>query len=144
MGSEMCNKRQAGDHVALTEVFDRLAPMVYGGALRVLGHHAAGSAIRLATPIKMLPREIDRVSASNRFQNPQPFGNNFASDAVPFNHRDPVAIHSTPLSLSLLGHSLDCAKSDDEIQSLAGYCLVLEVRELKTSKLPSGQAVNCR
>jgi RNA polymerase sigma-70 factor, ECF subfamily len=31
----------AGDHVALAEVFDRLAPAVYGGALRVLGHHAA-------------------------------------------------------------------------------------------------------
>jgi RNA polymerase sigma-70 factor, ECF subfamily len=31
----------AGDHVALAEVFDRLAPAVYSGALRVLGHHAA-------------------------------------------------------------------------------------------------------
>lgn len=31
----------AGDHVALAEVFDRLAPAVYGGALRVLGYHAA-------------------------------------------------------------------------------------------------------
>jgi RNA polymerase sigma-70 factor, ECF subfamily len=31
----------AGDHSALAEVFDRLAPAVYGGALRVLGHHAA-------------------------------------------------------------------------------------------------------
>jgi RNA polymerase sigma-70 factor, ECF subfamily len=31
----------AGDHGALTEVFDRLAPAVYGVALRVLGHHAA-------------------------------------------------------------------------------------------------------
>jgi RNA polymerase sigma-70 factor (ECF subfamily) len=31
----------AGDHLALAEVFDRLAPAVYGGALRVLGHHAA-------------------------------------------------------------------------------------------------------
>lgn len=30
----------AGDHTALAEVFDRLAPAVYGGALRVLGHHA--------------------------------------------------------------------------------------------------------
>ena len=31
----------AGDHTALAEVFDRLAPAVYGNALRVLGHHAA-------------------------------------------------------------------------------------------------------
>jgi RNA polymerase sigma-70 factor, ECF subfamily len=31
----------AGDHSALAEVFDRLAPAVYGGALGVLGHHAA-------------------------------------------------------------------------------------------------------
>jgi RNA polymerase sigma-70 factor, ECF subfamily len=31
----------AGDHTALAEAFDRLAPAVYGGALRVLGHHAA-------------------------------------------------------------------------------------------------------
>jgi RNA polymerase sigma-70 factor, ECF subfamily len=31
----------AGDHTALAEVFDRLAPGVYAGALRVLGHHAA-------------------------------------------------------------------------------------------------------
>ena len=31
----------AGDHVALAEVFDRLAPAVYSGALRVLRHHAA-------------------------------------------------------------------------------------------------------
>ena len=31
----------AGDHTALAEVFDRLAPAVYSGALRVLGHHAA-------------------------------------------------------------------------------------------------------
>jgi len=31
----------AGDHLALTEVFDRLAPAVYSGALRVLGHDAA-------------------------------------------------------------------------------------------------------
>jgi RNA polymerase sigma-70 factor, ECF subfamily len=31
----------AGDDQALAEVFDRLAPAVYGGALRVLGHHAA-------------------------------------------------------------------------------------------------------
>jgi RNA polymerase sigma-70 factor, ECF subfamily len=31
----------AGDDVALAEVFDRLAPSVYSGALRVLGHHAA-------------------------------------------------------------------------------------------------------
>jgi RNA polymerase sigma-70 factor, ECF subfamily len=31
----------AGDHRALAEVFDRLAPAVYSGALRVLGHHAA-------------------------------------------------------------------------------------------------------
>jgi len=31
----------AGDDHALAEVFDRLAPAVYGGALRVLGHHAA-------------------------------------------------------------------------------------------------------
>jgi RNA polymerase sigma-70 factor (ECF subfamily) len=31
----------AGDHVALAEVFDRLAPAVYSGALRVLGHRAA-------------------------------------------------------------------------------------------------------
>jgi RNA polymerase sigma-70 factor (ECF subfamily) len=31
----------AGDHLALAEVFDRLAPAVYSGALRVLGHHAA-------------------------------------------------------------------------------------------------------
>ena len=31
----------AGDDRALAEVFDRLAPAVYGGALRVLGHHAA-------------------------------------------------------------------------------------------------------
>ena len=31
----------AGDHVALAEVFDRLAPVVYSGALRVLGHDAA-------------------------------------------------------------------------------------------------------
>jgi RNA polymerase sigma-70 factor, ECF subfamily len=31
----------AGDHLALQEVFDRLAPAVYGGAVRVLGHHAA-------------------------------------------------------------------------------------------------------
>jgi RNA polymerase sigma-70 factor, ECF subfamily len=31
----------AGDDLALAEVFDRLAPTVYGGALRVLGHHAA-------------------------------------------------------------------------------------------------------
>ncbi len=30
----------AGDHLALAEVFDRLAPAVYSGALRVLGHHA--------------------------------------------------------------------------------------------------------
>lgn len=31
----------AGDHAALTEAFDRLAPAVYGAALRALGHHAA-------------------------------------------------------------------------------------------------------
>jgi RNA polymerase sigma-70 factor, ECF subfamily len=31
----------AGDDLALAEVFDRLAPAVYGGALRVLGHHEA-------------------------------------------------------------------------------------------------------
>jgi len=31
----------AGDHTALAEVFDRLAPAVYSGALRVLGHDAA-------------------------------------------------------------------------------------------------------
>ena len=31
----------AGDHRALAEVFDRLAPAVYSGALRVLGHDAA-------------------------------------------------------------------------------------------------------
>ena len=31
----------AGDHTALAEVFDRLAPAVYSDALRVLGHHAA-------------------------------------------------------------------------------------------------------
>lgn len=31
----------AGDDVALAEVFDRLAPAVYSGALRVLGHRAA-------------------------------------------------------------------------------------------------------
>jgi RNA polymerase sigma-70 factor (ECF subfamily) len=31
----------AGDDVALAEVFDRLAPAVYSGALRVLGHSAA-------------------------------------------------------------------------------------------------------
>ncbi|MGO9080707.1 MAG: sigma-70 family RNA polymerase sigma factor [Streptosporangiaceae bacterium] len=31
----------AGDHIALAEVFDRLAPAVYSGALRVLGRHAA-------------------------------------------------------------------------------------------------------
>ncbi len=31
----------AGDHLALAEVFDRLAPAVYSGALRVLRHHAA-------------------------------------------------------------------------------------------------------
>lgn len=31
----------AGDHDALAEVFDGLAPVVYGGALSVLGHHAA-------------------------------------------------------------------------------------------------------
>lgn len=31
----------AGDHTALAEVFDSLAPAVYAGALRVLGHHAA-------------------------------------------------------------------------------------------------------
>jgi hypothetical protein len=31
----------AGDHLALAEVFDRLAPAVYSGALRVLGHDAA-------------------------------------------------------------------------------------------------------
>ena len=31
----------AGDHVALAEVFDRLGPAVYSGALRVLGHDAA-------------------------------------------------------------------------------------------------------
>jgi RNA polymerase sigma-70 factor (ECF subfamily) len=31
----------AGDHVALAEVFDQLAPSVYSGALRVLGHDAA-------------------------------------------------------------------------------------------------------
>jgi RNA polymerase sigma-70 factor (ECF subfamily) len=31
----------AGDHVALAEVFDRLAPAVYRGALQVLGHEAA-------------------------------------------------------------------------------------------------------
>ena len=31
----------AGDDRALAEVFDRLAPAVYGGALGVLGHHAA-------------------------------------------------------------------------------------------------------
>jgi len=31
----------AGDHDALAEVFDQLAPAVYSGALRVLGHHAA-------------------------------------------------------------------------------------------------------
>jgi RNA polymerase sigma-70 factor (ECF subfamily) len=31
----------AGDQLALAEVFDRLAPAVYSGALRVLGHHAA-------------------------------------------------------------------------------------------------------
>ena len=31
----------AGDHSALVEVFDRLAPVVYGGALRIVGHHAA-------------------------------------------------------------------------------------------------------
>ena len=31
----------AGDHLALAEVFDRLAPAVYSGALSVLGHHAA-------------------------------------------------------------------------------------------------------
>jgi RNA polymerase sigma-70 factor, ECF subfamily len=30
----------AGDHHALTEVFDRLGPAVYGVALRVLGYHA--------------------------------------------------------------------------------------------------------
>jgi RNA polymerase sigma-70 factor (ECF subfamily) len=31
----------AGDYVALAEVFDRLAPAVYSGALGVLRHHAA-------------------------------------------------------------------------------------------------------
>lgn len=31
----------AGDDLALAEVFDRLAPAVYSGALRVLGHDAA-------------------------------------------------------------------------------------------------------
>ena len=31
----------AGDHLALAEAFDRLAPAVYSGALRFLGHHAA-------------------------------------------------------------------------------------------------------
>jgi RNA polymerase sigma-70 factor (ECF subfamily) len=31
----------AGDERALAEVFDRLAPVVYSGALRVLGHEAA-------------------------------------------------------------------------------------------------------
>ena len=31
----------AGDHTALAEAFDRLAPAVYSGALSVLGHHAA-------------------------------------------------------------------------------------------------------
>ena len=31
----------AGDHLALAEVFDHLAPAVYSGALRVLGHDAA-------------------------------------------------------------------------------------------------------
>ncbi len=30
----------AGDHDALAEVFDRMAPVVYSGALSVLGHHA--------------------------------------------------------------------------------------------------------
>jgi RNA polymerase sigma-70 factor, ECF subfamily len=31
----------AGDHLALAEAFDRLAPAVYSGALRFIGHHAA-------------------------------------------------------------------------------------------------------
>ena len=31
----------AGDQLALAEIFDRLAPAVYSGALRVLGHDAA-------------------------------------------------------------------------------------------------------
>ena len=31
----------AGDHLALAEAFDRLAPAVYSDALRFIGHHAA-------------------------------------------------------------------------------------------------------
>ena len=40
----------AGDDRALAEVFDRLAPAVYSGALRVLGHDAAAQEFAACRP----------------------------------------------------------------------------------------------
>ena len=58
----------AGDHVALAEVFDRLAPAVYSGALRVLGHHAAAQDVVQDVFVELWshPGRYDPVAGSLR------------------------------------------------------------------------------
>src|SRR5579864_163191 len=67
----------------------------------ILGHHPAGLEISLATPIKMLPGESYVKTPPGGLENAKTFGHDLASDAVPFNDCDLVAIHnSSPNSLA--------------------------------------------
>src|SRR5713226_879930 len=58
----------------------------------VFGHHPPGLEIGLATPVEMVPRQRKIKTARCRLQHANPFGDDFAADAVAFDHCDFVIL----------------------------------------------------
>src|SRR4029077_12557253 len=58
----------------------------------VLWHHPSGFEIGLATPVEMVPRQRKIKTARCRLQDANPFGDDFAADAVAFDHCDFVIL----------------------------------------------------
>ena len=63
----------------------------------VLRHHPPGLGIGLAAPVEFAPFELEAIAPGRRFHDRDAFRHHFAPDAVPGNHRDPIAVrHAIP------------------------------------------------
>src|ERR1700730_3494702 len=64
------------------------------------GHHAPGLDVGFAAPIEFLPAALETETAPGGFDNTNPFGNDFLTDAVTGNDRDFEGFHRTENGLS--------------------------------------------
>ena len=59
----------------------------------VLRHHPAGARVMLAAPIEVREFEVDAEPRRGDLEHAQPFGNDFAADAVTWNDGDSMLAH---------------------------------------------------